>query len=543
MAKKKGLQHFLALDISKAFDTVDRQILQQQIIDQTSPPLKDILTTTLNTYKAINLSIENEIIQPELGVPQGSVFGPLLFLIYINPILKHIKSTYPNSQIQAFVDDILIMSKTRNELNLILTDIHTQIEKLHLKLNINKSEYISNSETEPLIDGITQEYIYPTPTAKYLGQTIDNEGNTTNIINTYDYGTIANIVGTAAPNLSRRSKVNLFKTYIKSKFSHLIPMISITGNLEATWKNIRKAIFTKVIDFSTMPREAASLIGLSYYSIIIKPLLKMHQKYKLANDKDMEEFMKEACKKAFLLWTKEIAEPNNTTPIKNLINDLLSHNTFHTHSEYEDCIYREVAKRLYKNKTLPQDIINIAKLKLPMLIEISSNNTEHLIIAAITQHLLKKKDEKIFINTVKVPILKYITLTERGGEEISTLEKPDPENLKDILEYHQLYELQVDIKLSNHKDTIIQKTGEILEEIINTNKTKKNTEPILPEKLKTLLENVKNGIPKISTDKEKAKLMETILEKVSKHPELIPEKKEKSQVGRKSKSSYQNKWT
>ena len=73
-----------------------------------------------------------------------------------------------------------------------------------------------------------------------------------------------------------------------------------------------------------------------------------------------------------------------------------------------------------------------------------------------------------------------------GGEEISTLEKPDPENLKDILEYHQLYELQVDIKLSNHKDTIIQKTGEILEEIINTNKTKKNTEPILPEKLKTL---------------------------------------------------------
>ena len=85
-------------------------------------------------------------------------------------------------------------------------------------------------------------------------------------------------------------------------------MISITGNLEATWKNIRKAIFTKVIDFSTMPREAASLIGLSYYSIIIKPLLKIHKKYQETNNKDMEQFMEEACKKDFTIWTKEFAE-------------------------------------------------------------------------------------------------------------------------------------------------------------------------------------------------------------------------------------------
>ena len=63
----------------------------------------------------------------------------------------------------------------------------------------------------------------------------------------------------------------------------------------------KKSNLTKVIDFSTMPREAASLIGLSYYSIIIKPLLKIHKKYQETNNKDMEQFMEEACKKAFTI--------------------------------------------------------------------------------------------------------------------------------------------------------------------------------------------------------------------------------------------------
>ena len=431
------------------------------------------------------------------------------------------------------------MSNTREELNKILTCIHSQIENIHLKLNINKSEYISNTETEPLIDGITLEQIYPTPTAKYLGQIIDNEGNTTNIINTFDYGTIANIVGTAAPNLPRRAKVKLFKTYIKSKFSHLLPMISITGNLEATWKNIRKAIFTKVIDFSTMPREAASLIGLSYYSIIIKPLLKIHKKYQETNNKDMEQFMEEACKKAFTIWTKEFAEPNNTYAIKVLINDLLIHNKFHTLEEYEKSIYKEVAIRLFKNKVLPNEIEKIAKLKLPMTIEIASNNTEHLIIAAIEQYLKKEKDDTILEKTIKTPIIKYVTLYLMGGEEISILQKSDPENLKDIIEYHQLYDLQVDLKISKFKDNILQNSKDIIEELKELNKKGKAKEPKLTEKITEIMNNVRNGIPKLSKDKAKAILMETLLEKVSINPDFIYTKK-KNKPGRpKNKKLYE----
>ena len=51
------------------------------------------------------------------------------------------------------------------------------------------------------------------------------------------------------------------------------------------------------------------------------------------------------------------------------------------------------------------------------------------------------------------------------GEEINTIPKPDPENLKDILEYHQLYDLQIDLKIAKYKDDILQNTDDIIKEI------------------------------------------------------------------------------
>ena len=65
-----------------------------------------------------------------------------------------------------------------------------------------------------------------------------------------------------------------------------------------------------------------------------------------------------------------------------------------------------------------------------------------------------------------------------GGEEIFIPQKPDPENLKDIIEYHQLYDLQEDLKISKFKDDILQYIKDIIKEIkeLNKKKQKERTE-------------------------------------------------------------------
>ena len=79
----------------------------------------------------------------------------------------------------------------------------------------------------------------------------------------------------------------------------------------------------------------------------------------------MPEYYKEACKNAFKIWITKAVETNNTHLIEKMIDDLLAKNIFHALENYEQCIYNEVSKRLYKNKNIPISIARMAKLKVP----------------------------------------------------------------------------------------------------------------------------------------------------------------------------------
>ena len=67
---------------------------------------------------------------------------------------------------------------------------------------------------------------------------------------------------------------------MKSKINHLIPLMAITGGIKDLWKSIRKIIFTNLLEYSTMQRKSASSFRLSFYDIIIRPVLKLIKRNK-----------------------------------------------------------------------------------------------------------------------------------------------------------------------------------------------------------------------------------------------------------------------
>ena len=226
---EKKLTLNIQIDLRKAFDTVNHKILLDKLF---SYGFRGFAQRWLGSYLAdrkqfvrIN-NCSSSIKAINIGVPQGSILGPLLFLFYINDISKHSKMF----NITLFADDTTL-SLSHSSLDQGILSANSELEVIHnwtiynrLSVNVEKTETmlinrkLSQNSTNHLVFG--GQNLSLTDCSTFLGVRLDSQLKFNNHIS-YIMNKLSKSVGIFSRiknNLTLKAKCDYYYSHI---FSHL----------------------------------------------------------------------------------------------------------------------------------------------------------------------------------------------------------------------------------------------------------------------------------------------------------------------------------
>ena len=175
------------LDLRRAFETVNIEILLHKL------ECYGVRNKELNwfrtylkgrTQSTIVNNEESSKLHNKRGVPQGSVLGPLLFIIYINDIIGAV-SANNNAFVNLFADDILIgiedenIYSAINKLNVVLSEISVWLVNNDLVINPAKCKVmllgaIDSKQSYPEVK-LNESVLQVVDSITYLGVVVDNK--------------------------------------------------------------------------------------------------------------------------------------------------------------------------------------------------------------------------------------------------------------------------------------------------------------------------------------------------------------------------------
>lgn len=250
---KKAMACFL--DLSRAFDLVSKETLLHKLEDL---GIKGKCLSWFDNYmsyrrqfveikqnKMNDASKQSNVVEINRGVPQGSILGPLLFVIYLNDITK----TIPTHNLTIYADDTTLLNykSTSEELEVntftLLNSTAQYFNMIGLYINQKKTEFINFKTNHRTVikdnpnmfldDCLLKEVLH----TNFLGVTIDSFFNWNEHINN-----LTSKLSTSLYIIRKISKLNYkplaLQCYYSYFYSHVAYSIILWGS--SSLKNLQK---------------------------------------------------------------------------------------------------------------------------------------------------------------------------------------------------------------------------------------------------------------------------------------------------------------
>jgi len=243
----KKLVGVVLLDFKRAFETIDRKLLllKLEAMGFKGTVLKwfgDYLSDRWQEVKfGAKVSCAKKTVH---GVPQGTVLGPILFILYVNDIFKYVN----RCKIQLFADDTLLyvvgndIKEVTEAINDDLLVLQDWFSNHNLKINIKKTKFMifKNKYVQNCTDQngynvyINGEKIGKVTESKYLGIILDEH---LSFSSHADYVTKkvakkVNMLGRISHNLTYFSKLLIYQTIIAPHFNYCSTILFLLSKSE-----------------------------------------------------------------------------------------------------------------------------------------------------------------------------------------------------------------------------------------------------------------------------------------------------------------------